>query len=298
MRLQTLYQVSSKVYGSTNRFSVYRNRCRFCFRYLVTPRAAKTVNSMLQDSNISELFNLRPKMYDQPTHTYVCVGWNKETRLRNLAAHFSFMSKELGSKCMEIYSEQGYKLFSIQGNNDDEYDVRLCRGEWREGSLGLAITNKQAKIIYFTTFCVTESRELFIGCVQGAKADAEERSATIKSLTKAQHGMRPKALIVELTLMFARHFGLENAYCVSNKGHVYSAFGYQSKKRRKKVFFDYDAFCTELNGVKQNQYKFKLPLESIRRDLNELNRTKRKMYRKRYEMLDKYQEQMTASLSI
>ena len=25
---------------------------------------------------------LRPKMYDQPTHPYVCLNWNKATRLK------------------------------------------------------------------------------------------------------------------------------------------------------------------------------------------------------------------------
>ncbi|MBU2898079.1 DUF535 family protein [Vibrio hepatarius] len=42
---------------------------------------------------------------------------------------------------------------------------------------------------------------------------------------------------------------------------------------------------------------FKPPVESIRRDLDALNRTKRKMYRKRYEMLDLYEEKIRASLA-
>ena len=61
--------------------------------------------------------------------------------------------------------------------------------------------------------------------------------------------------------------------------------------------FDYDAFCSEMSGIKQSPYQFKLPIESIRRDLDDLNRTKRKMYRKRYEMLDLYEEKIRASLA-
>lgn len=264
---------------------------------MLAPSTAKAVLSIQEDQNIRDLFNLRPKIYDQPTHPYVCVDWNKNTRLKNLSAHLHFMSKQLGEKSKQAYSEQGYKLFSIQGNNGEEYDVRLCSGEWREGSLGLTITNKQLQSIYFTTFCVTENGDLFIGCIQGARGSVEDRSESIKSLTKAQHGMRPKALIVELTMMFARHFGLSNAYCVTNKGHVYSASDYRSRRQRKKMMFDYDSFCTEMSGVRLNQYQFKLPIESTRRDLDDLNRTKRKMYRKRYEMLDHYEEKIRQSLA-
>ena len=100
---------------------------------------------------------------------------------------------------------------------------------------------KRLQSIYFTTFCVTESGDLFIGCIQGARGSIEDRSDIIKSLTKAQHGMRPKVkrkikkpVIVELTIMFARHFGLSNAYCVTNKGHVYNASDYRSRRQRKK----------------------------------------------------------------
>ena len=297
MKLKTLYKISKKINGTQNKFTVYRNHCRFCFRYMIAPSTARAVQSMQEDQHIRDLFDLRPKMYDQPTHPYVCRNWNKATRLKNLSAHLNFMSKQLGEKSKHAYSEQGYKLFSIQGNNGEEYDVRLCSGEWREGSLGLSITDKALQSIYFTTFCVTESGDLFIGCIQGARGSIEDRSEIIKSLTKAQHGMRPKALIVELTIMFARHFGLSNAYCVTNKGHVYNASDYRSRRQRKKIMFDYDAFCSEMNGIKQSPYQFKLPIESIRRDLDDLNRTKRKMYRKRYEMLDLYEEKIRASLA-
>ncbi|WP_375753270.1 VirK/YbjX family protein [Vibrio sp. HN007] len=297
MQLKSLYQISKTIYGNKKRYSVYRDQCRFCFRYVTNPDAAKAMQSIQSDNNIKELFRIRPKIYDQPLHPHVCADWDKETRLKNLSAHYHFMSVEFGEKCRDVYSDQGYKLFSIHDNQGEEYDVRLCAGEWREGGLGLAITNKQSQDIYFTTFNITESRELFIGCVQGARGCVEGRSDTIKSLTKAQHGMRPKALIVELTLMFARYFRLQKAYCVTNKGHVYSASRFRTYKQRKKVVFDYDTFCDELNGEKLNSYKFKLPLASVRRELSTLNRTKRKMYRKRYELLDNYEQQMQASLS-
>ncbi|WP_185759865.1 DUF535 family protein [Vibrio pectenicida] len=264
---------------------------------MIAPSAARALQSMQEDQHIKDLFDLRPKMYDQPTHPYVCLNWNKATRLKNLSAHLNFMSTQLGEKSKHAYSEQGYKLFSIQGNNGEEYDVRLCSGEWREGSLGLSITDKALQSIYFTTFCVTENGDLFIGCIQGARGSIEDRSDIIKSLTKAQHGMRPKALIVELTIMFARHFGLSNAYCVTNKGHVYNASDYRSRRQRKKMMFDYDALCSEMSGIKQSPYQFQLPIESIRRDLDDLNRTKRKMYRKRYEMLDHYEEKIRQSLA-
>ncbi|MGF1730189.1 VirK/YbjX family protein [Photobacterium kasasachensis] len=297
MKLKTLYSISKTIYGPQKKYSVYRDQCRFCFRYIASPGTAKAMQSMQNDKNIRELFKLRPKIYDQPMHPHVCADWDKKTRLRNLYAHFNFMSTELGKKCKEVYSEQGYKLFSIQGKNSENYDVRLYMGEWREGGLGLAITNELSQDIYFTTFNITENRDLFIGCVQGSRGKTESLPDIIKSLTKAQHGMRPKALIVELTLMFARHFGIRNVYCVTNKGHVYSASRFRTHKQRKKVFFDYDAFCTELKGEKHSKYRFKLPLDITRRDLSTLNRTKRKMYCKRYELLDKYEQQMAASLS-
>ena len=297
VRLKTLYKISQKINGTQNKFTVYRDHCRFCFRYMIAPSIAKEVQSLQEDKDIRALFDLRPKMYDQPTHPYVCVNWGKAARVKNLSCHLNFMSKRLGEKSKHAYSEEGYKLFSIEGNHGEHYDVRLCPGEWREGSLAISITNQNLESVYSTTFCITENDDLFIGCIQGAKSSVDNRSEVIKSLTKAQYGIRPKALIVELAMMFARYYGLSNVYCVSNKGHVYSASDFRSRKQRKKVMFDYDAFCAEMSGIRQNRYQFKLPLESKRRDLSRLNRTKRKMYNKRYELLEKYEEKIKVSLA-
>ena len=126
VRLKTLYKISQQINGTQNKFTVYWDHCRFCFRYMMAPSIAKEMQSLQEDEDIRALFDLRPKMYDQPTHHYVCVNWDKAARVKNLSYHLNFMSKQLGEKSKYAYSEEGYKLFSIEGNHGEHYDVRLC----------------------------------------------------------------------------------------------------------------------------------------------------------------------------
>ncbi|MCP4323581.1 MAG: DUF535 domain-containing protein [Alteromonadales bacterium] len=56
---------------------------------------------------------------------------------------------------------------------------------------------------------------------QGPSELISERRDLIQNLTKLLHGLRTKALIVEIALMLARIWGTSKARAVSNKGHIY-----------------------------------------------------------------------------
>ncbi|GAM58915.1 virK protein [Vibrio ishigakensis] len=70
----------------------------------------------------------------------------------------------------------------------------------REGSLGIRLINSLGQTIYSITFNLTTTPEktIHIGALKGPSDKVEDRNQVIKTLTRSFHGLRPKALMVEL----------------------------------------------------------------------------------------------------
>ena len=172
--------------------SLVWNHCRFCFRYMIAPSQRELFN-LCRKINIFETFLTSGKMYDQPTHPYVCLNWNKATRLKTfLPTSISCLSSWEKSTLIQN-RDISFSRFKETMAKSMMYDFAQANGE---RALGLSITDKALQSIYFTTFCVTESGDLFIGCIQGARGSIEDRSDIIKSLTKLNTECAPKPLLL------------------------------------------------------------------------------------------------------
>ncbi len=206
------------------------------------------------------------------------------------------MLNNFSSNLLNIYQHKGYKLCQITDKNDNIYNIYLDAGYSREGSIGITLTDNNDTQLYCISFTVNQEQSLLhIGALQGPDSDIENRQALIKQLTKGLYGLRPKALMVELVLIFADCYQLKNITAVSNKGHIYQALRYIGSKRTA-VSCDYDELWQEYNGIKQNKEVYQLPLSPKRKDLTLLNRNKRKLYKHRYQWLDELKPSLQLAL--
>ena len=173
----------------------------------------------------------------------------------------------------------------------------MHKGTSREGGIGIRLVNDKNQSVYALSCNIsgTNTKTMHIGMLQGPRDLIENRHALIKELTKSLHGLRTKSLLVEMALMLSRILGISEVKAISNKGHVYQAIRYISK--RNSISFDYDGLWNEFEATKLDPYMFGLSVLTPRKDPLTLKKTKRKMYTKRYQWLDDTEIEMATNLA-
>jgi uncharacterized protein VirK/YbjX len=131
---------------------------------------------------------------------------------------------------------------------------------------------------------------LFIGGLQGAKME-NQRELVIR-LTRSLRGLRPKALLVFALQQLAQSWGITRIRAVGGREHIYCHY-----RKRKTFHANYDEFWLECLGQRMPDGNFELPVIAPLRNLAELPRTKRPVYRRRYEMLEEIAKEIAVRLS-
>ncbi|PSV62148.1 VirK/YbjX family protein [Photobacterium angustum] len=288
--------LSNMLYPNITGIDKVRKKFRLYCWCVFSPKVTDELMSCFDDPLLEKLITVYPSFIEKPLKPYGCVSWDKEQRMQMLEKHLQFMLNNFSSNLLNIYQHEGIKLSQITDKNDKVYNIYLDAGYSREGSLGLTLTDSNDMQLYCISFTVNqEQSHLHIGALQGPDSDIENRQELIKELTKGLYGLRPKALMVELALIFADAYQLKNITAVSNKGHIYQALRYIGSKRHA-VSCDYDQIWHEYQGVKESNVTYKLPLLPERKDLSTLNRNKRKLYKNRYQWLDELKQTLALAL--
>ena len=288
--------LSNVLYPNITGIDKIRKKFRLYCWCVFSPKVTDELMSCFDNPLLEKLITVYPSFIEKPLKPYGCVSWNKEQRMQMLKKHLQFMLNNFSSNFLNIYQHEGIKLSQITDKNDNIYNIYLDAGYSREGSLGLTLTDCNDTQLYCISFTVNqEQNHLHIGALQGPDSDFANRQELIKGLTKGLYGLRPKALMVELALIFADAYQLKNITAVSNKGHIYQALRYIGSKRNA-VSCDYDQLWQEYQGVKESNVTYKLPLLPERKDLSTLNRNKRKLYKNRYQWLDEFKQTLALAL--
>ncbi|MCG3885366.1 DUF535 domain-containing protein [Photobacterium leiognathi] len=288
--------LSNMRYSDTTGIDRIRKKFRLYYWCVLSPKVTNELISCFDDPLLKKLITVHPSFIEKPLKPYGCLSWDKYQRTLMLKKHLQFMLNNFSSNLLNIYQYKGYKLWQITDKNGNTYNIYLDAGYSREGSIGITLTDNNDTQLYCISFTVNQEQSLLhIGALQGPDSDIENRQALIKKLTKGLYGLRPKALMVELVLIFADCYQLKNITAVSNKGHIYQALRYIGSKRTA-VSCDYDELWQEYNGIKQNKELYQLPLSPKRKDLTLLNRNKRKLYKHRYQWLDELKPSLQLAL--
>ncbi|WP_261817975.1 VirK/YbjX family protein [Vibrio gallicus] len=271
--LKSRFFVLSKVYRSTfNRISTLTENA--LFRHAVMQK---------------------PRLLEKALKPYLYVDIPASVRMQHIEENFGFLNQTFGKNIEQAFVSGGQVLLNLTDSKEQEYKVVLFDGEMREGSLGLRLVNHLDQAIYSITFNLTTTPEktIHIGALKGPSDEVEDRNQVIKTLTRSFHGLRPKALMVELALFFGRSLGYNKAVGVSNKGHIYQALRYKGSKA-KAVTFNYDELWEEYGATRVDNYRYEIPTVPERKDPSTLEkRNKRRLYTKRYAWLDELETQLS-----
>ena len=162
-------------------------------------------------------------------------------------------------------------------------------GQRKEGLLTLLLTLENQGV-YHANFRFGKGFNgepaMWIGTIQGYKDGLDNA----KIVTKKMFGYRPKNFIMFLLRHIAVLCKVESIYAVSDEG--FYANTHLVRGHRAKVA-ELDPLWEESGGVVCSDDRFfNIPLEEYRKPIEEIKSQKRSQYRKRYELLDQYEQEI------
>ena len=297
--ISSLPELANKVHPNTKGIHKIRKNARFCLWGVMYKSTLTNILNAFSDDDIKPIFDNDPGIIEKPLKPYLCVSWSPKERAQHLSDHYRFLGQTFGENASDVTSYQGVTILTFQDNNEEHYRVNLYCGASREGGLGLKLINAKGLEVYSLALNISGTAQhcMYIGMVQGPTPQIEDRPCLIRTLTRSLHGLRTKALMIEVALILAKRWNITQVKGVSNKGHIYQALRYMGSKR-KSVTFDYDDFWKEYGGTAINKYLFDIPTKPERKDPSTLKKTKRRLYTKRYQWLEDAELTINENLSL
>ncbi|AYO16389.1 DUF535 domain-containing protein [Vibrio owensii] len=266
---------------------IWTYRIKFIARALFYRKSFKYLADNIEASLLEMLCTRTHRFLEKPFRPYIVKNSPAIDRSALVVDHYNTVSELVSRDLMkQIYTDaKGLTLMTFE-IEDILYTVRLVYEAryQKEGDMSLVLHSQEDGNFYTLSFTLGHengARSIMIGGLQGPRSN-ETSNEKIKKLTRKLYGQRPKSLMVSLLDLLAQIWGVETILAVKTQSHTYAAKRY-SKGRIKT---DYDALWKELGGTEYDRNFYSLPVNAPRRDLDGMSRSKRSMYRRRYEWLD------------
>jgi uncharacterized protein len=267
-------------------------RAKYLVRGLARPRLTTEWFAIMHSRPLGSLLRQYPHILSKLQRPYLHRRLGASGRLSALRSHYQFVSEFLDEPAREeIYAPAGLLLTTLP-LVEGQFTLRLFYSHfWKEGEFSIGLFDDTRRAALFTlTFCICDSgdgnaREIFIGGLQGLRTD-NMRELSVK-LTRSLEGLRPKALLVFAVQRLAQSWGIAGIRAVARNEHIYRHY-----LKRKSFDADYDEFWIQCHGVALPDGNFRLPSAPPARNIDELPRKKRPIYRRRYAMLAELGEEI------
>lgn len=290
------WNLGKEIYGNRS----WREKRRI---FLFTTRAYKNKSQINAFENFFQsyepypnLLQIHPGLYEVLSRVFLYKNSTSEERWLAIKDHFSMLPKYFKTEAIQrLYDLDEGKGLRLWHNEELELEglLHFNPGQRKEGFLTLFLRYK-GEGIYHINFRLGKGFQgedtIWVGTIQSYK----DVLNTTKKLTKQMHGYRPKNFIFFLLRQLAENMGIKSMYAVSDEG-FYTNSHLIRFKRHKLVKFD--PFWEDLGGIicAEDQRFFRIPVEEERKTYETAKTHKRNMYRKRYEMLDMWIEEIRES---
>ncbi len=293
--MQKYIEIGKKIYNMNNPREK-RRMVVFVLRSMWHDKDMKEVmqffdaNPVLQKYQEKSLFHL-----EQITRVFFYNGATFQERKALVCQHYQFLSEKIKPEYFnQICCHDAAPRYVIWESEFQEKkiwaELSIFAGQRKEGCLSVIIKYDNADL-YQIVFWINKDKQgkaaMFIGAMQGP--NREGARDLVKQLTKWANGYRTKNLVLYMTQAVARTLGIERIYAVSN--HGYYANNHVRVDRKLKTNFG--EFWQEAGGKETEDNRFyELPLVEHRKTMEEVPTRKRAVYRRRFEFLDKVDEEI------
>lgn len=264
---------------------------------------------------MSQLWHAEPRLIDKPLRPYLNAMWSPRQRVEALMTHYGWLDRHFPASTLDAFFGVSHPRLAqwTLATTGQQFAIRLgyCGSFEREGDLSLSLwlegpddpasSADDPQPVVSLTFGIADAGgtlTLCVGCVQ-ARNDPGTR-ALFSTLTRGQHGLRPKPLLLEFARMLAHRWGLQLAG-IDPRRHPFTSFRYQLSSSKRKLIGTLNASYTSLwtdAGATTPSKSGWYPLAPRQPERNDTNTPshKRSMYAKRKLWLDNLQQQASDAL--
>jgi uncharacterized protein VirK/YbjX len=173
--------------------------------------------------------------------------------------------------------------------------VSLNRTDPQEGLWRLSLQNVEGERLFSLCFSVLPAATMFVGSVQGGRSNGStDMTCLIRTATKHFEGLRPHFLLFDVLRTVAKIWRIRRILGASNRHQLSARRG----RRDRTVHFSYDAYFIELGARSTHDDEWDVPLRREKADMNSVPTRKRAMYRRRFSVLRRLQDDIRSRLSL
>lgn len=274
-------------------------RFKFFIRSLLIPvKTYKLLNLITSHSAYYELLQNQPRLPCRVHRPYLSASFSVKEKAEAIVYHYRTITGFLGDKGFRQHIKpEGICLSRFAGKDGQDFSLEFVSTYRldKEGEASIILRNNAGKMLAEITFvlCMRGGRSaLIVGGLQGP--NGENTQALVQQATKSLYGLFPKRMVLESLIQIADLLSIERIFAVSNKLHVYQSVRY--KDRMRHMHADYNTFWEMSGGKLEPDGFYSIPLEVIRKKLEDVPSKKRADYRRRYELADIVSAQTHLSL--
>ncbi|NTV10013.1 MAG: DUF535 domain-containing protein [Zoogloea sp.] len=213
-----------------------------------------------------------PVLSEKLHRPYSRADLKTQQRFEALAAHYRLSREHGWQTVLSGLLTGSLTLATFRGKSDEDLSITLeLPGQFsKEGELVVHLVHQGVRICSaaFALRMQPEGLAIDLGCLQGLPG--EEAKETVRLLTKACHGARPKPLVIEALRAIGEATGARDLLAVAHLRHIY-----RNRRKQRSFAFDYDGFWEEIGGSRLPDGDFRLPLVRTPRPLSEIPSKKR-----------------------
>jgi uncharacterized protein len=256
------------------------------------PFAARIwLKALVSNSLLADIAARNRRFLERPFHCFATADMSARARAELLCSHFRIVQELFGEGLLHrLYLRSEYVTLASTGR----YAIVVSEPVrcWREGLLTVAWRDEVEHVdlawatISFERHPAATKRMVLIGGLQGPAGGDRDR---VREATRACHGLRPKAAVMEAVSELSMLARVDTLTGVAKKAHVSAATAVEFSA-------DYDAFWREMGGVELDG-RFELPLRPYHRDVSDVPSNRRAAFRRRQTLIANLRNQIGQALN-
>jgi uncharacterized protein len=268
---------------------LFRRKASHFLRCAIHLEAYREVFGDRTNPALQEALASRPSLITCVIHSYLNVDWRFDHKLQAISDHYRLLSGPLS--VLRFVPPASIVLADI----GDAIQIRLHRLACfeHEGEVSISLFGDDLRLYSLTFMLGQFDRQLvaYAGGLQGLRSP--EAVEIYRSLTHRMHGLRPRDLMVTAFRLLCGSLGVMRIFAISDRKRICSNSDHSPKDQ---IFCSYDAAWIECGGIPVDDAFFELSPQLVRRSSRDIPSRKRAQYRRRYEMIDKLLQQISAAV--
>lgn len=243
------------------------------------------------------ILKLEPNVLGNLVWPYIHKDWDVAKRFSSIAKHYALLKGM--PKFLDVSDAMPQEIVSLNEYSPNTAIV-LDKPYWfaREGELVLNIFQSDLRVmsVAFSLGDYHNEITLYVGGIQGIHSQngSEKSLEIIKQLTKDFNGLRPRSFVIAVLRMIATRIGATKILAI-DQAHRHHCHKYFKSSPAIKYLNNssYDEIWKDNEGIACSDGFYQLKTSTAHKDLIEVDSKKRSMYRKRFEMLDQIEQQIS-----